>query len=84
MTRDVNLPLMVGEIKASVTLIDTETGTDTFDDAFTSPQVIFEIQPAQCDTTLSGRVCPAGFWKLGYGNIHYQSGVYGRDGVPEG
>ena len=45
---DVSLPLMVGEITARVTLIDTISGTDTFDDAFTSPLVIFEIQPAQC------------------------------------
>ena len=46
--KDVNLPLMVGEITARVTLIDTEMGTDTFDDAFTSPMTIFEIRPAQC------------------------------------
>ena len=45
----VSLPLMVGEITARVTLIDTISGTDTFDDAFTSPLVIFEIQPAQCE-----------------------------------
>ena len=44
----VSLPLMVGEITARVTLIDTVMGEDTFDDAFTSPLVIFEIQPAQC------------------------------------
>ena len=44
----VSLPLMVGKITARVTLIDTISGTDTFDDAFTSPLVIFEIQPAQC------------------------------------
>ena len=44
-----SLPLMVGEITARVTLIDTATmGIDTFDDAFTSPLTIFEIRPAQC------------------------------------
>ena len=45
----VSLPLMVGEITARVTLIDTDTMTDTFDDAFTSPMTIFNIRPAQCE-----------------------------------
>ena len=39
---------MVGDIMARVTLVDTAMDTDTFDDAFTSPMVIFEISPAQC------------------------------------
>ena len=46
---NVNLPLMMGEITARVTLIDTERGIETFDDAFTSPLVIFNIRPAQCE-----------------------------------
>ena len=45
---DVSLPLTVGEITARVSLVDTAMGTDTFDDAFTSPMVVFEISPAQC------------------------------------
>ena len=47
--KGVSLPLMVGEITARVTLIDTDPmGIDTFDDAFTSPMTIFDIRPAQC------------------------------------
>ena len=50
---NVNLPLMMGEITARVTLIDTVSGTETFDDAFTSPLVIFNIRPAQCELLYS-------------------------------
>ena len=46
--KDVSLPLMVDEITARVTLIDTVMGADTFDDAFTSRITIFDIRPAQC------------------------------------
>ena len=46
---NVNLPLMMGEITARVTLVDTPSSTETFDDAFTSPLVIFNIRPAQCE-----------------------------------
>ena len=46
--KGVSLPLMVGEITARVSLVDTESMIDTFDDAFTSRMIIFEIQPAQC------------------------------------
>ena len=73
----VSLPLMVGEITASVTLIDTELGTDTFDDAFTSPLTIFEIRPAQCDAAVSGRdrLTPDfGMNALDYGTLRQQSG----------
>ena len=46
---DVSLPLAMGYITASATLIDTVSGTDTFDDASTSPMTVFEIRPAQCE-----------------------------------
>ena len=72
---DVSLPLMVGEITARVTLIDTETGIDTFDDAFTSPMVIFAIQPAQCTLLFPGRDRHG---PVADGDLHNQSGIWGR------
>ena len=62
--KDVNLPLMMGEITARVTLVDTATGhCRYFDDAFTSPLAIFEIRPAQCTMLFPVvSVLPAGNW----------------------
>ena len=60
---DVSLPLMMGDITARVTLVDTVMGTDTFDDAFTSPMTIFEIRPAQCTLLFPVvSVLPDGNW----------------------
>ena len=77
---DVNLPLMMGEITARVTLIDTEMGIDTFDDAFTSPPVIFEIRPAQCELLFPVvSVLPnRGNWDTAI-SVN-QPGVWGRNG----
>ena len=62
-TDDVSLPLMMGNITASVTLVDTEMGVDIFDDAFTSPMTIFEIRPAQCTLLFPVvSVLPDGNW----------------------
>ena len=79
---DVSLPLMVGEITARVTLVDTVMGTDTFDDAFTSPLVIFEIQPAQC-TLLFPYVAllPSMSWNTG---ISVMNPGYEEEGVAGG
>ena len=60
---DVSLPLMMGDITARVTLVDTTMGVDTFDDAFTSPMTIFEIRPAQCTLLFPVvSVLPDGNW----------------------
>ena len=79
---DVSLPLMVGEITARVTLVDTVMGTDTFDDAYTSPLVIFEIQPAQC-TLLFPYVArlPSMSWNTG---ISVMNPGYNEEGVAGG
>ena len=59
---DVSLPLMVGEITARVTLIDTVMGTDTFDDAYTSPWLSSRSSrhSARCCSHMrpASRACP--------------------------
>ena len=80
--KDVSLPLMVGEITARVTLVDTVQGEDSFDDAYTSPLVIFEIQPAQC-TLLFPYVAriPNMSWNTG---ISVMNPGYNEEGVAGG
>ena len=71
----VTFPLDRGQrrAKATFTILGRLTSTDAFTDV-----TVFNIRPAQCDASLSGRDC-SGY--VGYGNLRHQPGVWGRNGV---
>ena len=74
---EVSFPLDRSSVMARATFTDMQGGNDNFADAFTDYVVVFNIRPAQCDTSLSGRGC---YGYVGYGTLRHQPGVWGRTG----